>query len=106
MTGAYAAAVKASIYTQPGAIMPFLDPLMRVLARHFPDAGLKTVSFPAKSGRNMFSRKLLKFRPLSMAFLERLLGMHLTPAAWKPVPFFSSWQDDTDQFCLGISEIQ
>ncbi|EIE24557.1 cytochrome P450 [Coccomyxa subellipsoidea C-169] len=34
--------VKASIYTQPGAIMPFLDPLMRVLARHFPDAGLKT----------------------------------------------------------------
>lgn len=24
--------------------MPFLDPLMRVLARYFPDAGLRTVS--------------------------------------------------------------
>ncbi|KAK9909472.1 hypothetical protein WJX75_002811 [Coccomyxa subellipsoidea] len=34
--------VKASIYTQPGALMPFLDPLMRVLARYFPDAGLRT----------------------------------------------------------------
>ena len=70
MTGACAAAVKASIYTQPGAIMPFLDPLMRVLARHFPDAGLKTVSLPAKSGLNKVSRKLLRFRPPAMPCLE------------------------------------
>ncbi|CAL8467564.1 g7102 [Coccomyxa elongata] len=32
--------VRASIYTAPGALLPFLDPLMRLLAHYFPDAGL------------------------------------------------------------------
>lgn len=31
--------------------MPFLDPLMRVLARYFPDAGLRTVSHSLPHGQ-------------------------------------------------------
>ena len=39
------AAEKASIYTYPGAVLPVLNPLMRVLAYYFPDDGIKRVSF-------------------------------------------------------------
>jgi hypothetical protein len=40
----YGAAEKASIYTYPGAVLPVLNPLMRVLAYYFPDKGIKAVS--------------------------------------------------------------
>ncbi|KAK9909316.1 hypothetical protein WJX75_000424 [Coccomyxa subellipsoidea] len=32
---------KASIYTYPGAVLPILNPLMRLLAYYFPDDGIK-----------------------------------------------------------------
>jgi hypothetical protein len=38
------AAEKASIYTYPGAVLPILNPLMRLLAYYFPDDGIKRVS--------------------------------------------------------------
>lgn len=34
------AAEKASIYTYPGAVLPILNPLMKVLAHFFPDDGI------------------------------------------------------------------
>lgn len=37
------AAEKASIYTYPGAVLPILNPLMKVLAYLFPDEGIKKV---------------------------------------------------------------
>lgn len=40
---AWSAAQRATIYTIPGAFMPFIEPLMRFFARRFPDEGLKTV---------------------------------------------------------------
>ncbi|BDA42788.1 Cytochrome P450 3A24 [Coccomyxa sp. Obi] len=34
--------VRASIYTAPGAVLPVLDPLLKLLARYFPDTGMTT----------------------------------------------------------------
>ena len=48
------AAEKASIYTWPGAILPVLTPLMRVLAYLFPDKGITNVRrAPRHARQNM-----------------------------------------------------
>ncbi len=60
------AAEKASIYTYPGAVLPVLNPLMRVLAYYFPDDGIKRVIFV-----------LFLLSPLQRCFLyKELWGKH------------------------------